>query len=168
METADYPRLIRAADRHEFYAAYRQDIRPTTDDRPFFFHTTKLKNQFQSAFGRSMLFGNGLSALLTLLWISGVLVVLFVIGPLVFADRGTSRPHGWFAWLGYFGALGAVKYHADVVLGIYREEMYQMQRGVEGATEILVIKNRHGTTGFVDLYFYRDWMRFEDMIDADR
>jgi len=67
-----------------------------------------------------------------------------------------------------FGALGAVKYHADVVLGIYREEMYHMQRGVEGATELIVAKNRHGTTGFVDLFFYREWMRFEDMIDPDR
>jgi replicative DNA helicase len=67
-----------------------------------------------------------------------------------------------------FGALGAVKYHADVVMGLYREEMYNMQRGVEGATELLVAKNRHGITGFVDLYFYREWMRFEDMIDPDR
>jgi replicative DNA helicase len=67
-----------------------------------------------------------------------------------------------------FGALGAVKYHADVILGLFREEMYQMQRGVEGATELIVAKNRHGGTGFVDLYFYREWMRFEDMIDPDR
>ncbi|MBI1722930.1 MAG: AAA family ATPase [Gemmatimonadetes bacterium] len=67
-----------------------------------------------------------------------------------------------------FGALGAVKYHADVVLGLYREEMYQTTRGVEGATELIVAKNRHGATGFVDLYFYRDWMRFEDMVDPDR
>lgn len=67
-----------------------------------------------------------------------------------------------------FGAMGAVKYHADVVLGLFREEMYNMQRGVEGATELIVAKNRHGATGFVDLYFYRDWMRFEDMIDPDR
>ncbi len=67
-----------------------------------------------------------------------------------------------------FGALGAVKYHADVVLGLYREEMYQTLRGVEGATELIVAKNRHGKTGFVDLYFYREWMRFEDMVDPDR
>ena len=67
-----------------------------------------------------------------------------------------------------FGALGAIKYHADVILGLFREEMYQMQRGVEGATELIVAKNRHGATGFVDLYFYREWMRFEDMIDPDR
>ncbi len=67
-----------------------------------------------------------------------------------------------------FGALGAVKYHADVALGLYREEMYQMTRGVEGATELIVAKNRHGATGFVDLYFYREWMRFEDMLEPNR
>jgi replicative DNA helicase len=67
-----------------------------------------------------------------------------------------------------FGALGAVKYHADVVMGLYREEMYQLVRGVEGATELIVAKNRHGPTGFVDLYFYREWMRFEDMLEPDR
>jgi replicative DNA helicase len=67
-----------------------------------------------------------------------------------------------------FGAMGAVKYTADVVLGLYREDMYQTARGVEGATELIVAKNRHGPTGFVDLYFYRDWMRFEDMVEPDR
>src|SRR5581483_8345851 len=81
-DPSDYARLIRASDRAAFYASYPQDIRPTTDDRPFFFHTTKLKDQFQVAFGRSMLFGNGLSALLTLLGISTALVVLFIVGPL--------------------------------------------------------------------------------------
>ena len=103
--TADYARLIRSGDRQRFYASYREDIRPTTDDRPFFFHTTKLKNQFQVAFGRSMLFGNGLSALLTLMGISAGLAVLFVVGPLVVA--GGERPRGWFGWLVFFGALGA-------------------------------------------------------------
>jgi len=105
--TADYARLIRAADREQFYAGYRADIRPTTDDRPFFFHTTKLRDQFDVAFGKSMLFGNGLSALLTLLGISTALVVLFVIGPLALADRQHARPRGWLPWLVYFGALGA-------------------------------------------------------------
>ena len=41
----DYARLILAADRQAFYAGYPLDITPTTDDRPFFFHTTKLKDQ---------------------------------------------------------------------------------------------------------------------------
>jgi hypothetical protein len=105
--TGDYAKLIQAPDPPQFYATFHQDIRPTTDDRPFFFHTTKLRDQFGVAFGRSMLFGNGLSALLTLIGISSALVVAFVIGPLVLADRSSAHPPGWLAWLLYFGALGA-------------------------------------------------------------
>ena len=67
-----------------------------------------------------------------------------------------------------YGHLGAVKQHADVVLSLFREEMYRPAGGLEGATELIVNKNRNGPTGFVDLYFYRRWMRFEDMLDPDR
>jgi spermine/spermidine synthase len=106
-DMSDYARLVTTPDPQGFYNAYYNDITPTTDNRPFFFHTTKLRNQFEVAFGRSMLFGNGLSALLTLLAISAALVVVFVIGPLIVADRGMPHPRGWVAWLIYFGALGA-------------------------------------------------------------
>jgi hypothetical protein len=102
---ADYRRLILTDDRERFLAEYPIDIRPTSDDRPFFFHTTRLANQFQTAFGKTMLFGNGLSALLTLFGISGALVLIFVVGPLLV---GAGRPGaGWPTWLAYFGALGA-------------------------------------------------------------
>ena len=67
-----------------------------------------------------------------------------------------------------FGTMGAVKQAADVVLALYREEMYASDAGVEGATELLVRKNRNGTIGYVDLYFYKQWLRFEDMLDPDR
>lgn len=101
----DYARFILAPDRQRFIDAYPVDIRPTTDDRPFFFHTTRLADQFDVAFGRSMLFGNGLSALLTLFGISAALVALFVVAPLL---MGGGRPgSGWARWLAYFGALGA-------------------------------------------------------------
>ena len=102
---ADYRGLILAPDRQRFIEDYPLDIRATTDDRPFYFHTTRLRDQFSTAFGRSMLFGNGLSALLTLFGISAALVALFVVGPLLV---GNPRPgRGWAAWLAYFGALGA-------------------------------------------------------------
>ena len=103
--TGDYRRLILAKNRQRFYDDYQLDIRPTTDDRPFFFLTTRLEDQFQLAFSRAMLFGNGVSALLTLFGISATLVTLFVVGPLVLA--GGARPRGWWSWLVYFGALGA-------------------------------------------------------------
>jgi replicative DNA helicase len=67
-----------------------------------------------------------------------------------------------------FDALGAVKERADVVLGLYREGMYDSARDIEGATELLVRKNRNGSTGYVDLYYYAQWLRFEDMLDPDR
>ncbi len=78
------------------------------------------------------------------------------------AKRDDPRPT-----LDDFGTLGAVKQHADVALGIFREEMYNPGAGLEGATQLLVLKNRNGPTGFVDLYFYRQWVRFEDMLDPD-
>lgn len=77
--------------------------------------------------------------------------------------REDRRPH-----LGDFGALGAVAHHADVILALFREGMYDPRREIEGATELLVRKNRNGNTGYIDLYFYAQWMRFEDMLDPDR
>lgn len=101
----DYAALALAPDAEAFYGSYKQDIRPTTDDRPFFFHTTRLEDQWEVAFGRAMLFGNGLSALLTLMGIATVLVVLFILAPLAVAGGELART-GWKRWLAYFALLG--------------------------------------------------------------
>ena len=91
-------------------------------------------------------------------------VAILTTAPLpLLAARADRRPT-----LDDFGALGTVKQHADVVLALYREEMYDQARDIAGATELLVRKNRNGATGYVDLYFYAQWMRFEDMLDPDR
>lgn len=65
-----------------------------------------------------------------------------------------------------YGAGGAVKERADVVLALFREGMYDNARDIAGATELLVRKNRNGGTGYVDLFFYEQWMRFEDMVEG--
>jgi replicative DNA helicase len=92
-------------------------------------------------------------------------VALLVVAqlPRFQGQRDDPRPT-----LDDYGVLGAPKQHADLVLSIFREEMYRPGGGVDGATELIVAKNRNGPTGFVDLYFYRRWMRFEDMLDPDR
>jgi replicative DNA helicase len=91
-------------------------------------------------------------------------VAVIVTTPLPgLGDRADRRPV-----LDDFGAAGAIKERADVVLALFREGMYDSARGIEGATELLVRKNRNGGTGYVDLYFYAQWMRFEDMLDPDR
>jgi replicative DNA helicase len=91
-------------------------------------------------------------------------VAVLAVGqlPRHVAQRGDPRPS-----LDDFGVLGAVKQHADIVLGLFREEMYNPGGGVEGATEQIVAKNRNGPTGFIDLYFYQQWLRFEDMLDPN-
>lgn len=83
--------------------------------------------------------------------------------PFLARDRADLRPR-----LGDFGAMGAVARHADVVLALFREEMYQTGRSLEGGTELLVLKNRNGAPAYADLYFYKQWLRFEDMLDPDR
>ena len=83
--------------------------------------------------------------------------------PALPRDRKDPRPQ-----LDDFGALGAVKQFADVVLGLYRHEMYESAPDVDGATELLVLKNRNGARAYVDLFFYKQWMRFEDMLEPDR
>jgi len=92
-------------------------------------------------------------------------VALVVTSHLQVASTGRADPR---PALDDFGALGAVKQHADVVLGVFREEMFRPASGLEGATELLILKNRNGSTGYVDLYFYKQWLRFEDMLDPDR
>jgi replicative DNA helicase len=91
-------------------------------------------------------------------------VTVLLTAPLPqLAARDDRRP-----LLDDFGADGAVKERGDIVLSLFREGMYDSAHGIEGATELLVRKNRNGGTGYVDLYFYAQWMRFEDMLDPDR
>jgi replicative DNA helicase len=90
----------------------------------------------------------------------GVAVLALAQLPRHRRERADPRPT-----LDDLGALGSIKQTADVVLGIYREEMYRPGHGVQGATELIVAKNRNGPTGFVDLFFYPRILRFEDMLD---
>lgn len=75
-------------------------------------------------------------------------------------ERRDRRPR-----LSDFGMGGAVGAHADVVLGLYREEMYDFDHGVSGAAELLILKNRAGARGYVDLYFDTRYGRFEDVAE---
>lgn len=114
----DYSRLLHAADRQAFYRAYPLDVTPTTDDRPFFFNTTKLGNHaFVAPFARILGLRTeravnpgawatgGLTALLVLLGISTLLIGLFVLGPLTITSRA-ALGRRWLASLSYFGCLG--------------------------------------------------------------
>ena len=72
------------------------------------------------------------------------------------ASRTDPRPI-----LDDLGGFGAIKQNADVILMIYREEMYRPGQGVEGATELIVAKNRNGATGTIKLKLYKGRAEFE-------
>lgn len=92
-------------------------------------------------------------------------LALLVTAHLPQLDRTRPDPR---PMLDDFGALASVKQHADIVLALYREELYKPHDAPEGATELAVLKNRNGPVSYVDLYFYSQWLRFEDMVEPDR
>ncbi len=65
-----------------------------------------------------------------------------------------------------FGVRGAVSAHADLVLGLFREELYQSDSALVGAAELHLLKHRTGDRAYVDLYFDAPCLRFEDVIEA--
>jgi len=58
---------------------------------------------------------------------------------------------------------GALEQDADVVLFIYREEMYEPKEEAEGIAELIVGKQRNGPTGTVRLAFIKEHTRFENL-----
>src|SRR5205085_5767778 len=62
---------------------------------------------------------------------------------------------------------GALEQDADVVVFIYREDMYQDKSqpatDAQGIAELLIAKQRNGPTGIVKLAFIREYTRFENL-----
>jgi replicative DNA helicase len=58
---------------------------------------------------------------------------------------------------------GALEQDADVVIMIYREDMYEATEENQGVAELIVAKQRNGPTGAVKLAFIREYTRFENL-----
>jgi replicative DNA helicase len=70
-------------------------------------------------------------------------------------DRGKPR-------LADLRESGAIEQDADVILFIYREEVYVEDTDKQGVAEIIVAKQRNGPIGSVELTFLREYTRFEN------
>ena len=64
---------------------------------------------------------------------------------------------------------GALEQDADVVMLIFREEMYKQRRqppDPDGIAEIIIAKQRNGPTGTVKLAFLREQTRFGNLAQS--
>ncbi len=59
---------------------------------------------------------------------------------------------------------GSIENDADVVMFIYRDEMYNEQTQFQHMAEIIVAKHRTGPTGKVELFFRKDLAQFANAI----
>ncbi|NLO11399.1 MAG: replicative DNA helicase [Candidatus Cloacimonetes bacterium] len=59
---------------------------------------------------------------------------------------------------------GAIEQDADLVMFIYRDDYYYQEKSEKpGVAEIIIGKNRHGSTGSVDLSFVKEYTLFRSL-----
>jgi replicative DNA helicase len=62
---------------------------------------------------------------------------------------------------------GAIEQDADLIVFIYRDEVYNKESEAKGIAEIILGKNRHGSTGTVETRFEGRFTRFENLARRD-
>jgi replicative DNA helicase len=62
---------------------------------------------------------------------------------------------------------GSIEQDADVVMFIYRDEVYNPETPMKNIAEVITSKHRHGPTGVVELYFEKELTRFREL-ERDR
>jgi replicative DNA helicase len=62
---------------------------------------------------------------------------------------------------------GAIEQDADLIVLIYREEVYEPETPRKGIADIIIAKQRNGPTGEVHLTFLGKYTRFENLATGD-
>ena len=77
-------------------------------------------------------------------------------------DRTDRRP-----FMADLRESGAIEQDADVILFIYRDEMYDEHSKQKGTAEVIIGKQRNGPIGKITLAFIDQYTRFENLAGAD-
>jgi replicative DNA helicase len=62
---------------------------------------------------------------------------------------------------------GSIEQDADIVMFIYREDVYDENSDRKNVAEIIIAKHRNGPTGTVELYFQRNLTQFKNALKRD-
>ena len=61
---------------------------------------------------------------------------------------------------------GAIEQDADIVMFLYREEYYKDKENPQNTAEVIIAKNRHGSTGKVEMGWLGQYTKFTTL-DTD-
>jgi replicative DNA helicase len=78
-------------------------------------------------------------------------------------NRGVESRHDKRPLLGDLRESGAIEQDADLVMFLYRDEIYNPETEQRGEAELIISKHRNGPTGMVRLVFMNQYTRFASL-----
>lgn len=94
-------------------------------------------------------------------------IPIVALSQLSRAPETRTGEHGHKPQLSDLRESGSIEQDADVVLFIYRDEVYRRTEENAGLAEIIIGKQRNGPVGSVQLAFLREYTRFENLWKGD-
>lgn len=61
---------------------------------------------------------------------------------------------------------GAIEQDADIIMFVYRDEVYNEDSPDKGLAELILSKHRAGSIGTIRLKFFRQWTRFDNLLEG--
>lgn len=61
---------------------------------------------------------------------------------------------------------GSLEQDADIVMFLYREDYYEPETENKNITDVIIAKHRNGPIDTVQVFFHKDYVRFQDLLKA--